>query len=214
MRARIGSSPRDPGIEQCAQRDPGLVTDRDALCAGPGASAFDETGEVLGECLHGVGARAFVVVGQQCVRDTEAPAGRPAAATVVFGHGLLFGGWMFQPQIEVLCEHYRCVTIDWRGQGASPATTRDYDMDTRTGDAVALIRRLEVAPVHWVGLSMGGFVGLRIAARLSGYGNHAERRTLTTRASAGSSRHNHSRRTSAIRRSAASEVIRQCVVAT
>ncbi|WP_280314785.1 alpha/beta fold hydrolase [Nocardia abscessus] len=97
--------------------------------------------------------------------DTGVPLGRPAAATVVFGHGLLFGGWMFRPQIEVLREHYRCIAIDWRGQGATAATARGYDMDTLTGDAVAVIRRLGVAPVHWVGLSMGGFVGQRIAAR-------------------------------------------------
>ncbi|WP_063040010.1 alpha/beta fold hydrolase [Nocardia pseudovaccinii] len=97
--------------------------------------------------------------------DTGAPTGRPAAGTVVFGHGLLFGGWMFQPQIEVLRAHYRCITIDWRGQGATPATARGYDMDTLTGDAVAVLRHLEVAPVHWVGLSMGGFIGQRIAAR-------------------------------------------------
>ncbi len=38
-------------------------------------------------------------------------------------------------------------------------------MDTLTGDALALIRRLDVGPVHWVGLSMGGLVGLRLAAR-------------------------------------------------
>ncbi|MGQ4601415.1 alpha/beta fold hydrolase [Nocardia sp. R6R-6] len=97
--------------------------------------------------------------------DTGAPAGRPKAATVLFGHGLLFGGWMFQPQIEILREHYRCITIDWRGQGATPATTGGYDMDTLTGDAVAMIRQLDIAPVHWVGLSMGGFVGQRVAAR-------------------------------------------------
>jgi pimeloyl-ACP methyl ester carboxylesterase len=38
-------------------------------------------------------------------------------------------------------------------------------MDSLTGDAVALITELSIAPVHWVGLSMGGFVGQRIAAR-------------------------------------------------
>ena len=38
-------------------------------------------------------------------------------------------------------------------------------MDTLTDDAVALIESLGVAPVHYVGLSMGGFVGQRIAAR-------------------------------------------------
>ncbi|WP_039805212.1 alpha/beta fold hydrolase [Nocardia araoensis] len=97
--------------------------------------------------------------------DTGAPRDRPEAAAVVFGHGLLFGGWMFQPQIEALREHYRCIAIDWRGQGATAATARGYDMDTLTGDAVAVIRQLGIAPVHWVGLSMGGFVGQRIAAR-------------------------------------------------
>ncbi|WP_174189609.1 alpha/beta fold hydrolase [Nocardia barduliensis] len=100
--------------------------------------------------------------------DTGVPPGRSAAATVVFGHGLLFGGWMFQPQIEVLRRRYRCVTIDWRGQGATAATAGGYDMDTLTGDAVAVIQALGLAPVHWVGLSMGGFVGQRIAARHGG----------------------------------------------
>ncbi|KLL12371.1 MULTISPECIES: alpha/beta fold hydrolase [Protofrankia] len=97
--------------------------------------------------------------------DTGVPAGLPDAPTIVFGHGLLFGGWMFRSQITALRERYRCVAVDWRGQGDTPAAADGYDMDTLTGDAVALIRELGVAPVHWVGLSMGGFVGQRIAAR-------------------------------------------------
>lgn len=97
--------------------------------------------------------------------DTGAPAGRAQAATVFFGHGLLFSGWMFHPQIAALCGDYRCVAIDWRGQGESPPSTDGYDMDTLTEDAIALIGMLGVAPVHYVGLSMGGFVGQRIAAR-------------------------------------------------
>ncbi|OEU85406.1 alpha/beta hydrolase [Streptomyces abyssalis] len=97
--------------------------------------------------------------------DTGAPTGRPDAPTVVFGHGLLFSGWMFHPQIEVLRRRYRCVTLDWRGQGDSPATSSGYDMDTLAEDAAALIEELGLAPVHFVGLSMGGFVGQRLAAR-------------------------------------------------
>jgi pimeloyl-ACP methyl ester carboxylesterase len=97
--------------------------------------------------------------------DTGAPAGLPDASTIVFGHGLLFSGWVFHPQIAALREHYRCAAVDWRGQGDTPPTAGGYDMDTLTGDAVALIRELGVAPVHWVGLSMGGFIGQRIAAR-------------------------------------------------
>jgi 3-oxoadipate enol-lactonase len=97
--------------------------------------------------------------------DTGTPVGSPNATTIVFGHGLLFSGWVFHPQIAALREHYRCVAIDWRGQGDTPATADGYDMDTLTEDAVSLIRELDVAPVHWVGLSMGGFIGQRIAAR-------------------------------------------------
>jgi 3-oxoadipate enol-lactonase len=98
--------------------------------------------------------------------DSGPPVDSPEAPTIVFGHGLLFSGRMFRPQIEALSSHYRCVTIDWRGQGDSPpARTGDYEMDTLFNDAVALIEHLGVAPVHYVGLSMGGFVGQRIGAR-------------------------------------------------
>jgi pimeloyl-ACP methyl ester carboxylesterase len=38
-------------------------------------------------------------------------------------------------------------------------------MDSLTRDAVGFVRALDIAPVHWVGLSMGGFVGMRLAAR-------------------------------------------------
>lgn len=85
---------------------------------------------------------------------------------IVFGHGLLFSGWMFTAQIAALRERYRCIAIDWRGQGGSPpADDGRYGMDVLTDDARALIGHLGVGPVHWVGLSMGGFVGQRLAAR-------------------------------------------------
>jgi len=97
--------------------------------------------------------------------DTGVPDGRPHADTVVFGHGLLFSGWMFHRQIAALRRRYRCVAIDWRGHGDSTASTSGYDIDTLTADAVALIELLAVGSVHYVGVSMGGFVGLRIGAR-------------------------------------------------
>ncbi|MCQ4083530.1 alpha/beta hydrolase [Streptomyces sp. RB6PN25] len=97
--------------------------------------------------------------------DTGAPADRPDAPTIVFGHGLLFSSWMFRPQIATLRAHYRCVTLDWRGQGDTPSAEGGYDMDTLTADAIGVMESLGVPPVHYVGLSMGGFVGQRIAAR-------------------------------------------------
>lgn len=108
-----------------------------------------------------------VVVGGTTIgyHDTGAPAGVPGAQTVVFAHGLLFDSTMFEAQVEVLRGRYRCVAFDWRGQGTSPPTVDGYDIETLTRDALGLLRALDIGPVHWVGLSMGGFVGLRLGAR-------------------------------------------------
>ena len=97
--------------------------------------------------------------------DTGAPQGREDAPVVFFAHGLLFSGWMFQHQIEHLRSDYRCVTIDFRGQGNSPRALGGYDMDTLTVDVAELLRHLQIPVVNFVGLSMGGFVGMRLAAR-------------------------------------------------
>jgi 3-oxoadipate enol-lactonase len=87
-------------------------------------------------------------------------------APILFSHGLLFSSRLFDAQVEALREQYRCVAYDHRGQGRSaPSTMRSIDMDTLTADAIALIEALEIAPVHFCGLSMGGFVGMRLAAR-------------------------------------------------
>jgi 3-oxoadipate enol-lactonase len=85
--------------------------------------------------------------------------------TIVFAHGLLWSGRMFDAQVAALSDRYRCVTFDFRGQGQSEVTASGYDMDSLTLDAAALIEKLALAPCHFLGLSMGGFVGMRLAAR-------------------------------------------------
>lgn len=97
--------------------------------------------------------------------DTGPPEGRKVAPVVFFAHGLLLSGWMFQHQIAALSDRYRCVTIDFRGQGDSPRALGGYDMDTLTSDVTELLRHLQIPVVNFVGLSMGGFVGMRLAAR-------------------------------------------------
>jgi len=85
--------------------------------------------------------------------------------TIVFSHGLLMNGEMFSDQVEALQDNYRCICYDHRGQSRSEVTDSGYDMDTLTEDAAALIRQLDCAPCHFAGLSMGGFVGMRLAIR-------------------------------------------------
>ena len=85
--------------------------------------------------------------------------------TVVFAHGLLWSCRLFDRQVEVLAPRYRCVTFDFRGHGRSEVTADGYDMDSLAADAASLIEVLGCAPCHFVGLSMGGFVGMRLAIR-------------------------------------------------
>jgi len=84
---------------------------------------------------------------------------------VVFSHGPLFSGVMFDPQVAALNRSYRCVVYDHRGQGRSAVPKSGYDLDTLTDDAISLIETLGTGPCHFVGLSMGGGVGLRLAIR-------------------------------------------------
>lgn len=85
---------------------------------------------------------------------------------IVFSHGLLFSAQMFSEQVRSFSRSYRCIAYDHRGQGRSERPPGDtIEIESVYSDAVALIERLGASPCHFVGLSMGGFVGLRLAVR-------------------------------------------------
>lgn len=88
-----------------------------------------------------------------------------SGAPVVFAHGVLYSCRMWDAQVAALRDLYRCIAYDHRGQGRSAVPATGYDMETVSQDGAALIRSLAAGPVHFVGLSMGGFVGMRLAAR-------------------------------------------------
>lgn len=85
---------------------------------------------------------------------------------VLFSHALLLDSRLFTPQVEALKENYRCISYEHRGQGRSgDARKFAISMDALCADVVELIAKLQLGKVHFCGLSMGGFVGLRLAAR-------------------------------------------------
>ncbi len=88
-----------------------------------------------------------------------------AGEPLVLLHGFLFDGRQFTEQIAALRADYRCITIDFPGQGGSARPRGGYATDHLTDIVVEAIRSLDVGPVHLAGLSMGGFTGMRIAAR-------------------------------------------------
>lgn len=85
---------------------------------------------------------------------------------VIFSHALLLDSKSFAPQVAVLRDKYRCISYEHRGQGKSAEDREDViGMDVLTEDVVSLIEKLQLGSVHFCGLSMGGFVGIRLAAR-------------------------------------------------
>ena len=82
---------------------------------------------------------------------------------VVLSHSLLCDLTMWGPQIDALKNNYRVLAFDTRGHGGSEATEGAYSFDQLASDSKALLDSLKINRPHWVGLSMGGMIGMTYA---------------------------------------------------
>jgi len=71
---------------------------------------------------------------------------------------------MWQDQVKPWTEHLRVVRYDRRGHGKSGVPQGPYTMERLGQDALAIINALSIQKVSWCGLSMGGMVGMWLAA--------------------------------------------------
>ena len=85
---------------------------------------------------------------------------------LVCAHGLTRCARDFDFLARALCGHYRVVCPDVPGRGDSDwlKNPMDYVAPTYVNAMVALIARLRVDSVHWVGTSMGGLIGMTLAS--------------------------------------------------
>ena len=83
---------------------------------------------------------------------------------LLFVHGLGSSTRDWHEQAGPFAEHYRVLRVDLRGHGRSDRPEGPYHMATFARDVAVLLRRLDAAPAHVVGLSMGGMVALQLAA--------------------------------------------------
>lgn len=81
-------------------------------------------------------------------------------------HGLTRCSRDFDLLAQDLSSHYRVVCPDVAGRGDSDwlRDPMEYGLGTYVGDMVALLARLDVESVHWVGTSMGGLIGMALAS--------------------------------------------------
>lgn len=81
-------------------------------------------------------------------------------------HGLTRQGRDFDTLARAMADRYRVVCPDVVGRGRSDwlAEPMGYVLPQYVADMVSLLARLNAETVHWVGTSMGGLIGLGVAA--------------------------------------------------
>ena len=90
--------------------------------------------------------------------------GPPNAPTLLLGPSLGSTVAMWKPQVPALSRHLRVVRFDHRGHGGSPVLPEPCTVDDLGRDVLELMDHLGVARGHYAGLSLGGMVGMWLAA--------------------------------------------------
>lgn len=92
--------------------------------------------------------------------------GRADAPWLLLGSSLGATGEMWDPQLPALAERFRVLRYTHRGHGGSPAPPGPYSIDDLGGDVLALVDALGIGEFAYCGLSLGGMVGMWLAARV------------------------------------------------
>ena len=89
-----------------------------------------------------------------------------AARTIVCVHGLTRNGRDFDHLATVLQDHARVICPDMVGRGLSDPLRdpEQYALPTYVAHMLQLLDQLELGQVDWVGTSMGGLIGMGVAA--------------------------------------------------
>lgn len=117
----------------------------------------------------GMRSRGFLCLGPGGFHRTACREwGDPANPRVlVCVHGLTRNSLDFEVLAEALADAYRVVAPDVVGRGESDrlAAREGYDYLTYAADMAALVAYTGAERVDWVGTSMGGIIGMMLAAR-------------------------------------------------
>ncbi|BBK32259.1 3-oxoadipate enol-lactonase [Stella humosa] len=90
----------------------------------------------------------------------DGPADRPV---VVLAHSLAASSAMWASQMPFLTARFRVLSVDMRGHGGSDAPEGAYHPDGLGEDFRSLLAHLGLESVDFIGLSMGGMIGMTLA---------------------------------------------------
>ena len=94
---------------------------------------------------------------------TYALDGPSNAPVVMLSSTMMCTHTIWDKQVAALVPEFRVLRYDTRGHGGSDATPGPYTLELLADDAVALLDGLNIDTAHFVGLSLGGFIGQVLA---------------------------------------------------
>ncbi|MEO3773012.1 3-oxoadipate enol-lactonase [Micromonospora sp. B9E7] len=86
------------------------------------------------------------------------------APTLLLGSSLGTAAAMWEPQVPALAERFRVIRYDHLGHGRSAVPSGPYTIDLLGRELLRTLDDLDVPWVHYAGLSLGGMVGMWLAA--------------------------------------------------
>jgi len=90
----------------------------------------------------------------------EGPSGAPVV-TLTHPLGVTFALW--DDHVAALTKRFRVLRYDVRGHGGSEIPPGPYTLEQMAGDLFDLLDSLGIAETHFVGVSMGGLIGMTAA---------------------------------------------------
>jgi 3-oxoadipate enol-lactonase len=87
---------------------------------------------------------------------------------VVMSHSLACNLSMWDEQAALLAKDFRVLRFDTRGHGATDAPAGAYSLDMLCDDLLGLLDAFDIREAHYVGLSMGGMIGMTFALKHPG----------------------------------------------
>jgi 3-oxoadipate enol-lactonase len=94
--------------------------------------------------------------GVRIAYQLDGPANKPV---LVLANSIGTTYRMWDAEIPKLTKQYRVVRYDYRGHGTSDVPPGAYSIDRFGRDVVELLDALDIKSAHFLGLSLGGFVG-------------------------------------------------------
>ncbi len=90
--------------------------------------------------------------------------GQDDAPAILVAHSLGADLTQWDPQMDSLARRFRVIRYDSRGHGHTEATPGPYSVEQLGRDALAVLDALGVKKTHYMGLSLGGIVGMWLLA--------------------------------------------------